>query len=94
MFRHVSLLRFTDPAAVERVTAAIAILPSIIPTLREYRFGPDAGLTEGNFDLGIVADFDDVAGYEEYRDNAEHQRIIAEVIRPALADRAAVQYDC
>jgi hypothetical protein len=94
MFRHVSLLKFNDPAAVERVTAEIAKLPGIIPALREYRFGPDAGLADGNFDLGIVADFDDVAGYEEYRDNPEHRRIIAEVIRPVLADRAAVQYTC
>ena len=94
MFRHVSLLKFDDPAAVARVSDEIAKLPGIIPTLREYRFGPDAGLAGDNFDLGIVADFDDVAGYEAYRDNAEHQRIIAEVIHPALAARAAVQYEC
>jgi hypothetical protein len=92
MFRHVSLLKFKDPAAIPAVTAAIAKLPDVIPELRSYRFGPDAGLAEGNFDLGIVADFDDVAGYEAYRDNAEHQRIIAELIRPVITDRAAVQY--
>ena len=92
MFRHIALLKFTDPSAIPAITAALATLPGVIPELREYRFGPDAGIAEGNFDLGVVADFDDVAGYEAYRDNEEHQRVLAELIRPVLSERAAVQY--
>ena len=94
MFRHVALLKLTDPSAVPAVVAAISTLPGFVPALREYRFGPDAGLAETNFDVAVVADFDDVAGYESYRDNAEHQRIIAEVIRPVLVTRTVVQYEC
>jgi hypothetical protein len=40
----------------------------------------------------VVADFDDVAGFEAYRDDPRHQAVIQEVIRPALVSRAAVQH--
>jgi len=39
-----------------------------------------------------VADFDDLEGLQVYRDNPEHQEIIARFIRPITAQRAAVQY--
>ena len=54
--------------------------------------GSDARVNEGNFDLVVVADFDDVDGYLVYRDHPEHQAVIRERIRPILADRAAVQH--
>ena len=56
--------------------------------------GTDVGLAEGNAHFAVVADFDDVAGYVTYRDDPEHQRIIAELIRPRLASRVAAQYEC
>ena len=51
--------------------------------MRDYRIGTDLGLVEQNAHFAVVADFDDVAGYVTYRDDPEHQRIIAELIRPA-----------
>jgi hypothetical protein len=93
MFRHVSLLKFNDPRTdVPVVAAALSALPASIPALRDYRVGADAGLADGNFDLAIVADFDDVAGYESYRDDPDHQRILTEIVKPRLAQRAAAQY--
>jgi hypothetical protein len=41
----------------------------------------------------VAADFEDVAGYIAYRDDAEHKRIIAELITPILASRTAAQYE-
>lgn len=96
MFRHVVLLRWVegvDPAAVDAVLEGLAGLPTAIPELRSYVFGADAGLNEGNFDLGIVADFDSAEGYLVYRDHPAHQAVIAERIAPILAGRAAVQYE-
>ncbi len=82
-----------DPAAVEAVLEGLAGLPGAIPELRSYVFGSDAGLNEGNFDLGIVADFDSAEGYLVYRDHPAHLAVIAERIAPILAARSAVQYD-
>jgi len=77
----------------QRVVDELSRLPAILPSLRAYRLGPDLGLNEGNYEFAAVADFDDVAGYLAYRDDPEHQAIIAEFIRPIAGERAAVQYE-
>jgi hypothetical protein len=83
----------TTPADVEAVRVALAALPGRIPEIRAYAVGPDAGAAEGNADFGIVADFDDVAGWRCYQDHPEHQRVLAELIRPRLAARTAIQFE-
>jgi len=96
MFRHVAAFRWTPEAtdtALAAVAAGLAELPERIDTIREFRIGPDAGINAGNHDFVVVADFDDVDGYLVYRDHPAHQAVIAECIRPILAERAAIQYD-
>jgi Stress responsive A/B Barrel Domain len=97
MFRHVVLLGWKESAtAADRraVVEGLATLPPKIPEIRGYEVGVDAGLAaEGNSDLVVVADFDDVAGYLVYRDHPAHQDVIARLIRPILASRAAVQHE-
>ena len=61
--------------------------------IRRYDVALDAGLVEGNWDASVVADFDDAEGWRTYTADPEHQRIIAELIRPILAERAAVQLE-
>ena len=73
MFRHVSLIKLQDTSTMPAIFEELAKLPGIIPALRDYRVGPDAALADDNFDFAVVADFDDVAGYESYRDNEEHR---------------------
>ena len=95
MFRHVVMLRYTPEATAEQrstVATALATLPGRIPEISAYAIGTDAGVNEGNYDLVIVADFDDVDGYLVYRDHADHQAVIREHIAPILAERAAVQH--
>ena len=96
MFRHVVMLRWVPEATAEQraaVVTGLSTLPGIIPEIRSYTIGPDARVNEGNFDLVIVADFDDVNGYLVYRDHPDHVQVITERIRPILADRAAVQHE-
>ena len=96
MFRHVVLLRWIPEATAEQraaVESGLATLPSLIPEIRSYVFGADAHVNEGNFDLAIVADFDDFDSYLVYRDQPDHVALIAERIRPILAERAAVQHE-
>jgi hypothetical protein len=96
VIRHVSVLTFVDSVTdkqVQAVADALATLPSRLPVLKAYSFGPDLGINEGNASFVVVADFETLEGYLAYRDDPEHQRILAELIRPILASRAAVQYD-
>ena len=96
MFRHVVMMRWTPdttPADVNAITEGLGGLPAAIPELRDYRFGHDVGLNEGNFDFAVVADFNDADDYLVYRDHPLHRAVIAERIAPHLAERSAVQFE-
>lgn len=89
------MMQFAPHATDEDVDAlmeGLRALPSLVPEIRTYSFGLDAGLVEGNFDLVVVADFDDVDGYLAYAANADHQALLADRIKPFVAGRTAVQY--
>jgi len=95
MFRHVVMFRFVPETTDEQRQAMVdglAGLPAAVPQIRQYVMGPDAGEVEGNWDFVIVADFDSAEDWRIYTADATHQRVIAERIRPILAERAAVQY--
>jgi hypothetical protein len=97
MIRHVVLFRFQPEATAEQreaLTAQLRALPAQIPELRAYHVGPDAGLNPGNFEFAVTADFDDVSDYRVYADHPVHQAVIADYVRPILAERVAVQYEC
>ena len=89
------MMQFAPHATDEDVDAimrGLRALPSLVPEIRTDSFGLDAGLVEGNFDLVVVGDFDDVDGYLAYAANADHQALIAERIKPFVTGRSAVQY--
>jgi hypothetical protein len=97
MFRHVVLFRWAEGVTGEQqqaIAAELAKLPAQIPAIREYRVGPDAGLSPANHDFAVVADFDDAGGYLAYRDHPAHRAVVDTHITPILAERAAVQYEC
>jgi hypothetical protein len=94
-FRHVVMFKFADhvtPEMIADTSAALTKLPTEIDAIRNYVHGADVGVSEGNFDYVVVADFDDVAGYLTYRDHPAHQAVVTEHIAPIVAERTAVQY--
>ena len=96
MFRHVVLLRWKPEATPEQraaVEAGLSALSGLIPQIRTYTIGSDAHVNDGNYDLVVVADFDDVDGYLVYRDHPDHRAAIREHITPILAERAAIQHE-
>ena len=96
MIRHVALLTFVDGATEAQVRAiedALSTLPARLPQLRAYAIGRDLGINAGNASFAVVAEFANVDDYVAYRDDAEHRRIIAELISPILAARTGAQYD-
>jgi Stress responsive A/B Barrel Domain len=92
--RHLVLFRWkegTTADVVAAIDAELDALPALIPALGSYVHGPDLGLGEGRWDFGIVAECDDAAGWAAYDQHPAHQRVVVEVIRPHVAERAAVQ---
>lgn len=76
---------------VEQVAAALDGLRADIPEIRGYVHGSDVGVSEGNFDYVLVADFDNVNDWRTYRDHPLHVLFIEEHIKGKVANRAAVQ---
>lgn len=95
MFRHVVMFKWADgvdDAHIEAVAAGLDKLAATIAEIKQYRHGPDAGLSDQNFDYVVVGDFDSADDYAVYRDDAGHQEFIAELIAGRVTERAAVQY--
>ena len=95
MFRHVVMFSWTDDvddAHIAAVSAALDTLPDNIDVLRSYRHGPDAGISDGNFDYVVVADLDTADDFVTYRDHPDHVAVIQQVFAGRVAQRAAVQY--
>ena len=94
MIRHCVMFRWkpeTPPATIEAIRAELDQLAEM-DAVSEYRHGPDAGLAEGNFDYVVVGEFDDEDAYRSYATDENHLRVVTELIRPNITDRAAVQY--
>lgn len=89
-------MRWNGDASSEQKAAAIAGIEGLtdsIPEIRSLAVGPDAGLRDDNFDLAAVVDFEDRAAYEVYSSHPGHLDMLAELVRPILAERVAVQYE-
>ncbi len=96
MIRHTVLLKLTDSATnadTSAIIAALGTLPEQIPDIRDYRFGLDAGLAEGNYDVSVTADFEDPDGYMNYATHPAHLKVIEDHIAPVLAGRVAAQIE-
>jgi len=95
VLRHCVLISWTDESSAEdreAACSAIAGLTSAIPEIRSMTIGADAGVSPGNGDMGIVADFDDEEAYLTYARHPAHLQIIQTQIKPILKNRAAVQF--
>lgn len=94
--RHVVMFTWTPDATLEQkkiLEGRLAELPGLIPEIKAYSFGADAGINEGNYDFVVVADFADRESYIAYRDHPVHRAVIEECILPIRAQRAAIQYE-
>ncbi len=80
-------------AAIADVSNALNEMVAEMPQILHYHHGGDVGMNAGNFDYVVVADFADAADYVAYRDDPGHQELIATMIGPLIAERAAVQYE-
>ncbi|GAA1700087.1 hypothetical protein GCM10009808_17100 [Microbacterium sediminicola] len=82
----------TRAAHAAEVVARLRALEGVIPSIRAMSVGVDAVYPEANADAALVADFDDVAGLEEYIHHPAHQEVVP-FIRSVAAARMAVDLD-
>ena len=95
MLRHVVLMQLNDDATTERIADLVdglRALPAAIAEIRRYEVGADLGLRDGNFDLAIVAEFDDDSAFRAYVAHPAHMAVLEERVLPTVAQRFAVQH--
>lgn len=81
-----------DTDHIALVRDALDSLPDQIEQIRRYVHGSDVGVSEGNFDYVIVADFDTVVDWRAYLDHPTHVLFVEELIKGNVANRSAVQF--
>jgi Stress responsive A/B Barrel Domain len=95
MIRHVVVFTWSPAADAERRAATVEALRRLrqdVGGMTSLVVADDAGLSDGNADTVLIADFPDVEAYHRYAQDPVHLAVIAEHVRPYLAARSAVQY--
>ncbi len=94
MIRHVVVFTWSADADAARRAATVAALRSLreeVGGMTSLLVADDAGLSQGNADTVLVADFPDEAAFARYAQDPAHLAVIAEHVKPVLAARSAVQ---
>lgn len=95
-FRHVVMFKWAEGTTTgqqDEVAAKLGELPGVIPEIREYSLGVDAGVNPGAYDFVVVADFADRDAYLAYRGHPSHRAVVDQYIEPIVAERASIQYE-
>ena len=70
------------------IVAGLEALVGVVPEIRALTVGPDVAGDE-NWDVALIADFDDLEALERYQKHPEHKKAGA-FIRTVVSDRLAV----
>jgi hypothetical protein len=95
MIRHVVLFTWSAEADADRRRAIVSALRGLredVGGMDSLVVADDAGLSDGNADAVLVADFPDEERFRRYAQDPVHLAVLAEHVRPWLAARSAVQY--
>jgi hypothetical protein len=95
MIRHVVVFTWSPDADADRrrtTVEALRRLPEDVGGMTSFVVADDAGLTEGNAHNVLIAEFPDVEAFRRYQKDPVHLAVIAEHVRPFLAQRSSVQY--
>jgi Stress responsive A/B Barrel Domain len=83
----------TTDDQVAALTRALDTFAALVPQLRSYRHGPNLRLRPGTVDYAVVSTLDAAEDLACYLDHPEHLRIGAEILKPMLESRQAVQME-
>jgi hypothetical protein len=97
MVRHLCLIKYKDPAAVDsaaqaKINEAYLKLPSIIDGISSMKVGRDLGLLEGNYDFAIQAEFRDKDAFLAYSTHPAHGEIIFPVLGHFMESYSTAQF--
>lgn len=94
LFTDIAMFRFRPEVTEDEIDAIhqqLLELPGLVPEVRSFSVGRDAGISEGNWDMVVVVGFDDEAGYVTYAAHPDHQPTIM-AVRALISERAGIQF--
>lgn len=84
-----------DPALraeqARRISDDLMALWGVVPSILDISVGADI-VGGGNWDVGLVADFADQAGLDEYQTHPSHQAVVG-FVRSVVSGRVAVDFE-
>jgi hypothetical protein len=98
MIRHVVAwkLTATEPsqkaADAAEITRLLTGLVGVVPSIVSLSVGPNMAYFESNWDVVLVADYEDLAGLDAYQTHPAHLEVLPQ-IRALVAERAAVDIE-
>lgn len=86
----------TDPAARAEHAAGIVsrleALVGVVPSITALTAGVNALEIDGNWDVTLIADFEDAAGLDAYQVHPAHQEVVG-YVRSVAGARSAVDFE-
>lgn len=98
MIKHIVTWKLSatdDPgkqSSFDAVAAVLRPLADSVPSVRSLTVGRNVAYPDTNWDLVLVAEFDDLAGLEAYQVNPDHQAAAA-VVRANVEARSGIDYE-
>lgn len=95
MIRHIVLWKLgaedaaTRAEHAETVSAVLMALKGVVPEILDITVAPNAAYAGQNWDVALIADFEDLAALERYVVNPSHEEA-AKYVRSVASDRVAV----
>ena len=92
MVKHIVCHKYTDKNEAQKIAQMLMGLVGKVPSLRSMQAGADFIGSHRSYHLGLVAEFDDKAGLEEYQTHPEHVKVKG-YIHTVLTDSVSVDFE-
>ncbi len=96
MIEHLVLFKVkgeVSPADAEKMVQALRGLTGRVPSIQELRCGTNFSNRNQGFTHGLLVRFRSRPDLEAYIDHPEHQRVVAECVRPIVESILVVDFE-
>ena len=94
MIMHIVMWRFKEDnkqANMDKLKAMLLALDGVVPELKRVEVGQDVKHLDGNYDMVLVSEFENVEEMQVYKVHPEHVKI-SKFCKSIREDRVCVDY--
>jgi hypothetical protein len=96
MLHHLVLFEMAESSTEadrQAIIDGLNALPASIPEIESYACGAALPSANASWSIGLAATFASADSHKTYSANPVHQKLVNEVIRPAVAKITSVQFE-